>query len=122
INPTTGAYEAYQTGVFKNQPGYFMRADQLPAGISVDAWRAYTANDSGESDYSIWARRLGFQGNALENLLANKTVDWADKTYRTGINQDYNGSVSGASDKSNYYLSMGYLKNQGAEVSDEYQA
>jgi TonB-linked SusC/RagA family outer membrane protein len=122
VNPTTGAYEAYQAGVFASQPGYFMRADQLPSDISIENWRAYTTNDSGESDYSIWARRLGFQGNALQNLLANKTVDWADKTYRTGINQDYNASVSGASDKSNYYLSMGYLKNEGAEISDQYQS
>ncbi|GHT59876.1 SusC/RagA family TonB-linked outer membrane protein [Bacteroidia bacterium] len=122
VNPETGAYEAYQTGVYANQPGFFMRPDQLPSNISVDAWRAYSTNESGDSDLSIWAKRLGFKGNALENFLAGKTVDWAKHTYRTGFNQDYNASVSGASDKMNYYLSMGYLKNQGAQVDDEYQA
>ncbi|WP_202616971.1 SusC/RagA family TonB-linked outer membrane protein [Arcticibacter tournemirensis] len=122
VNPQTGAYEAYQTGVFASQPGYFMRPDQLPSTISIDNWRGYTANDAGESDLSIWARRLGFTGNALQNLLAGKTVDWAKQTYRMGLNQDYNASVSGAGDKINYYLSVGYLKNQGALISDEYQA
>ncbi|RZF60022.1 SusC/RagA family TonB-linked outer membrane protein [Sphingobacterium corticibacterium] len=122
VNSETGAYEAYQTGVYNNRPGYFMRPDQLPGNISLDTWRNYTTNGSDESDLSIWGKRLGFQGNALQNLLAGKTVDWEDATYRNGFDQDYNISVSGASERTNYYLSMGYLKNQGADVSDDYQA
>ena len=122
VNSATGAYEAYQTGVYASQPGYFMRPDQLSATVSVDAWRAYTSNEEGESDLSIWAKRIGFQGNALKNLLACKTVDWAKHTYRTGFDQDYNASISGAGKNVNYYLSIGYLKNQGALISDEYQA
>src|SRR5690606_27652149 len=122
VNPETGAYEAYQTGVFTDQPGFFMRPDQLPSNVSLDSWRAYSTNDEGESDLSIWARRLGFTGNALDNFLNGKVTDWTDKTFRTGFDQDYNASVSGASDRVNYYFSMGYLKNQGAVVSDNYRA
>ncbi|MDR1919136.1 MAG: SusC/RagA family TonB-linked outer membrane protein [Tannerellaceae bacterium] len=122
VNPETGAYEAYQAGVYTDRPGYFMRPEQLSANVSIDNWRGYTTNADGESDLSIWAKRLGFMGNALENFLAGKTVDWADYTYRTGLNQDYNASVSGANEKVNYYLSMGFLKNEGAVVSDGYQA
>ncbi|RAV30092.1 SusC/RagA family protein [Sinomicrobium soli] len=122
VNAETGAYEAYQSGTYANRPGYFMQPDQLPSNISLEAWRGYTENDNDESDLSIWAKRLGFQGNALENLLAGKTVNWGDHTFRTGIDQDFNASVSGASEKTNYYLSMGYLKNQGAVVDDEYRA
>lgn len=121
VNAETGVYEAYQTGVYANRPEYFTRPDQLATNISLDTWRGYTINQEGESDLSIWARRLGFTGNALQNLLSGKTVNWADHTFRTGFNQDYNASVSGASDKVNYYLSMGYLKNQGAIVSDDFQ-
>lgn len=122
VNPETGEYEAYQTGVFADQPGFFMRPDQLPSTISLDSWRAYSTNDEGESDLSIWARRLGFTGNALENFNNGKVFDWTDKTFRTGFDQDYNASVSGASDRANYYFSMGYLENQGAVVSDNYRA
>ncbi|WP_270087676.1 SusC/RagA family TonB-linked outer membrane protein [Sphingobacterium sp. SYP-B4668] len=122
VNQETGAYEAYQTGLHSQQPGFFMRPDQLPANISLDSWRAYSANSANESDLSIWARRLGFTGNALQNFVNGKTVDWTDKTFRTGFDQDYNASISGASDRTNYYLSMGYLKNQGAVVSDNYRA
>jgi TonB-linked SusC/RagA family outer membrane protein len=122
VNPETGAYEAYQSGVYANQPGFFMHPDQLPSNISLDAWRAYSPNTDDKSDLSIWAERLGFKGNALDNLLAGKTTDWADKVYRTGFNQDYNASISGASEKMNYYLSLGYLKNEGAQVDDGYNA
>ncbi|WEK36089.1 MAG: SusC/RagA family TonB-linked outer membrane protein [Candidatus Pseudobacter hemicellulosilyticus] len=122
LNAATNAYEAYQTDAYRAKPGYFMRPDQLPDNITLDAWRAYSSNQSGESDQSIWARRLGFQGNALQNFLDGKVTDWADKTFRTGINQDFNTSISGASDRLNYYFSMGYLKNEGAVVSDNYRA
>jgi TonB-linked SusC/RagA family outer membrane protein len=122
VNAQTGNYEAYQTGTFASKPGYFMRPEQLPDNISLDAWRGYTTNNANESDQSIWAKRLGFTGNALQNLLDGKTVDWADHTFRTGINSDYNASISGAGDRINYYLSMGYLKNEGAVASDNYRA
>lgn len=122
VNPTTGAYEAYQSGEYAQKPGYFISPDQLPENITIENWRAYSTNATDESDMSIWAKRLGFKGNVLNNYLAGKTVDWAKRTYRLGFNQDYNASVSGASDKTNYYLSIGSLKNQGAEISDNYQA
>lgn len=120
INPETGAYEAYQTG---KPNGYYARPDQLPANMSVADWRAYDDKIPADvSDISLWAQRMGFTGNALQNFLAGKTVNWEDHTYRTGFNQDYNASVSGAGEKVNYYFSMGYLKNQGVVKSDNYQA
>ncbi|GHE33890.1 SusC/RagA family TonB-linked outer membrane protein [Sphingobacterium griseoflavum] len=122
VNPETGAYEAYQSGSYADKPGYFMRPDQLPSSIALADWRSYDQNVGDQSDLSIWGRRLGFTGNVLQNFLDGKTVDWRDKTYRNGFDQDYNISVSGASERSNYYLSMGYLKNQGAEVSDAFRA
>lgn len=121
VNPTTGAYEAYQTGTYANKPGYYKNPGQL-GDISLDEWRGYTTNEEGESDLSIWARRLGFMDNALDNFLAGKVTDWEDISFRTGFNQDYNASISGAGDKVNYYLSVGYLKNQGAIKSDGYNA
>lgn len=121
VNPTTGAYEAYQTGTYANKPGYYKNPGQL-GDISLEDWRGYTTNEEGESDLSIWARRLGFMDNALDNFLAGKVTDWEDISFRTGFNQDYNASISGAGDKVNYYLSVGYLKNQGAIKSDGYNA
>ena len=40
-------------------------------------------------------------------------TDWFDKTYRTGISQNYQISVSNANDRMKYYLGAGYSDEQG---------
>lgn len=117
-----GNYGAYNSGVYASQPGYYARPDQLPDGVSIDQWRGYTTNDPDASDDEIWARRLGFMGNALENYLAGRTNDWDDISRRTGINQDYTASISGATDRVNYYLSVGWLSTQNVTRDDDYRA
>lgn len=123
VNPATGRYEAYQTGSQKGKIGYYDRPANLEKlGVSSDAWRGYTTNSAGESDASIYARRLGLTDVVLDNYLSSRSFDWYDHTFRTGFNQDYNASVSGASDRMNYYMSIGYLKNEGAVVGNEYSS
>ncbi|MCX2476980.1 SusC/RagA family TonB-linked outer membrane protein [Pedobacter sp. MC2016-05] len=125
VNPTTGNYEAYQS-TFRTQPGYYDNPTQENLsryGINLAQWKAYTANGNGSaSDNEIWAKRLLLQGTALNNFLGGQTFDWYDHSFRTGKNQDYNLSVSGASEKMNYYLSMGYLQNEGVVVGNNYRA
>lgn len=121
LNPTSGVYEAYQTGSQKGKYGYYDRPESLEdKGVSLDTWRGYTTNSAGETDASIYARRLGLTDVVLDNYLNGRSFDWYDHTFRTGFNQDYNASISGASEKMNYYMSIGYLKNEGAVVGNEY--
>ncbi|GGK46115.1 MULTISPECIES: SusC/RagA family TonB-linked outer membrane protein [Flavobacteriaceae] len=42
-----------------------------------------------------------------------KGIDMFEELYGTGFRQDYNLSISGGSDKSNYYFSLGYNKDDG---------
>lgn len=42
----------------------------------------------------------------------DRMVDWNDATFRTGFNQDYNASISGATERVNYYFSLGYINNE----------
>ena len=45
--------------------------------------------------------------------------DWEDVGMRTGLRQEYNFSVSAANEKSSFYVSLGYLGNEGiTEGSD----
>ena len=45
--------------------------------------------------------------------------DWEDVGTRTGLRQEYNLSISAASEKSSFYISLGYLDNEGiTENSD----
>ncbi|MBS6240022.1 MAG: SusC/RagA family TonB-linked outer membrane protein [Bacteroides sp.] len=125
VNPQTGKYEAYQTG---NTPsGYYNRpteANLNKHGITLDAWKAQTKQDESMSIEEIWGRRLGLQASdiTLNNFLLGRTFDWYDHSFHTGLNQDYNVSVSGNSKKVNYYISLGYLSNEGVARGNEYSA
>lgn len=76
-----GEWDAYQTGTYKGMTDYFKNPNKL-VGVDLETWRSYTTNESGESDLSIWAKRLGFTGNVLENIIAGKTL-WIGKTKRS---------------------------------------
>jgi TonB-linked SusC/RagA family outer membrane protein len=117
-----GAYVANQVG----QAGYFSNPNELGKyGISQAQWLAYqpTSATQGKSMAEVWGLRLGIQnGLLLNNFLAGKTHDWYDSTFRAGFNQDHNVNISGASDKVNYYLSLGYLNAEGAIRGNDYSA
>ncbi|MFV0564895.1 MAG: SusC/RagA family TonB-linked outer membrane protein [Flavobacteriaceae bacterium] len=122
-NATTGQYEAWVADRV-GQAGYFSNPDDLGRyGISQTEWLAYqpTTETEGRSLREIWGRRLGLQeGVILDNFIAGNTHDWYDSTFRTGINSDHNVSVSGAGDKVNYYMSLGYLSAEGAVRGNDY--
>ena len=50
---------------------------------------------------------------AMINQLRNTTTDWNDILFRNALTQEYNVSISGGSDKSDYYSSVGYSDEQG---------
>lgn len=45
--------------------------------------------------------------------------DWQDIGTRTGLRQEYNFSVSSATDKSTFYMSLGYLGNEGITANSD---
>lgn len=56
-----------------------------------------------------------------ENYRNGKTVDWMnDVITRTGETQSYNLNVSGRSDRTRYFLSGTYYKQEGIVVDDDY--
>lgn len=125
VNPSTGKYEAYQTG--GRPAGYFDRPTDANLGkyrLTMDAWRNQTTQDAGMSSDEIWARRIGLNASevTLANFLSGKTFDWYDHSFQTGLNQDYNVSISGMTERVNYYLSLGYLSNEGIVRGNEYNA
>ena len=117
----SGEYGPYQSGRV-DQPGYYDRWDDLPAGVSVDQWRAYSGADASMSNPEVWFRRIvpAASQTLVEGYLAGKTFDWDDYATRLGLNQDYTASISGASDRTNYYMSLSYLKNRGVLLGDDY--
>ncbi|MEH2795334.1 TonB-dependent receptor [Segatella copri] len=62
-----------------------------------------------------WMREFEY-----ENYKAGKTTDWFDYCTRTGLLQNYSASVSGASEKTNYYFSGSYTDQDGVVRGDDY--
>ncbi len=118
-----GNYRDYQSG--QTNPGYYeypSDANLAKYGITLDQWMGYTTNGDGESPRSVFGRRIGLDEESLlfSNFLDNDTFDWYNYAFRTGLNQDYNLSLSGGTDKMNYYMSFGYMKNQGVIKGNDY--
>ena len=122
-----GTYGYY--GIESKIPfGYYDHYNNLGQyGISSDEWAKNGPKTLGDNESleALYARRMGLDGDCAllgQNYLAGKIYDWRDATYQTGLTQDYNASVSGATDNFNYYLSFGYLNKEGAIQGDEYKA
>lgn len=46
--------------------------------------------------------------------------DWEDEAYRTSLRQEYNVNISAASDRANFYASLGYLDNEGIVANSSF--
>lgn len=47
--------------------------------------------------------------------------DWAKELFNSGLRQEYNVNMSGATDKTSYYMSFGYLNDEGYIVNSGFQ-
>lgn len=56
----------------------------------------------------------------LANLAEGKETVWLDEATRTGVFQDYQASISGASEHVSYYLSSTYSENKGIVIGDDF--
>lgn len=57
------------------------------------------------------------------DTIGGRKVDtrWADYIYRTGLSHNHNLGISGGSDKTTYYLSLGFTDQEGMIVGNSFQ-
>ena len=103
---------------FNQKPYQFDDPRTLPDDISTDEWLAYDGSQGDPID--VWLTRLNFKPVEINNYKLGRTIDWYDMIFRNGLQQNYTISLSGATDKFNYYWSGGYLNNEGIITGDEY--
>lgn len=80
-------------------------------------------------DYRIATGQEAIPGNIHDyltitesnNLTAGKTIDWYDRLVEPAATQNYTGSVSGRTDKTNYYLSGAYFNQGGIVKNDDFE-
>ncbi|MNX21348.1 Vitamin B12 transporter BtuB [compost metagenome] len=83
--------------------------NNLPEGVTLSQW---LNGQTTTNPTDLWLSRLGLLANEKANYLAGKTIDWYDMLLVTGQRQDHTLSLSGRKDEINYYMSLGYLKNE----------
>jgi TonB-linked SusC/RagA family outer membrane protein len=61
------------------------------------------------------------QSNEHPNYQAGIEIDWIDHAYRKAYTQDDQISISGGTDKTSYYNSIGYHYQEGLAMNDQYK-
>lgn len=101
-----------------NNPGMYDDPHNLPAGVTQDQWLSYDNNDG--DLLKTYFTRLYMQPIELENYKNGKETDWYGKLFRSGLQQDYNISLSGKKNEFTYYWSIGYTDNESVIYGDGY--
>lgn len=123
-------YIKYRQDLFNSttrfvNPGKFLNPtpeNLASAGITYAQWKAYDALTG--TDQEIWLQRIGLFDIERANYAKGRTYDWYKNSFQKGYQQDYTVSASGKTtdNSTNYYLSMGYIHNNGIVVGDHYSA
>ena len=110
---------------------------------ATEAWKSANGVLTGKPDggglgYNIWnipegQYLIGSNGRLNPNATMGKIVnyngseylltpdDWEDVGTRTGLRQEYNVSMNASSDRSTFYLSLGYLNNEGISYNSDFE-
>jgi TonB-linked SusC/RagA family outer membrane protein len=94
----------------------FSEASMMPKLLSPENYILKTNAAKNTDDPLNWAPTVIY-----ENIQAGKTTDWIDLVSRTGVLQNYSISVSGASEKFNYYINVGHTDHKGITIGDQYK-
>jgi TonB-linked SusC/RagA family outer membrane protein len=107
-----------------------------------DAWiksnDILTSNNSGGLGYNIFTYPedqllIGKNGKVNPEATIGRLVNYNGEDYwvtpddwdalgrRTGVRQEYNLSISGATDRSSFLISLGYLDNEGITENSDYK-
>ena len=121
-------YADWRVDVFKSSrgqlasenPGIFDNPSNLPAGVTVDQWLAYTGAQGDPT--TAWLTRIGFQDVEVQNYLAGRSLNWYNKIMQTGLRNEQNVSISGRNGGLNYYWSIGRTSNEGIVVGEKFEA
>lgn len=107
-----------------SKPGikyYYTDPTKLPADFTVAQWLALNPATGSDPTHAWFSRNL-FKSIEEENYRAGKSLDWEDLIYNdNAIQQDHTISIAQRKEDYNYYLSLGYLTNEGLTVGDEYK-
>lgn len=93
---------------------------KLPSNISQAQWLALGTGSGDPVD--IWLNRLRLFPVEVANYKSGTAIDWEKELYNyNSLQHDHTASVAGSTDNSNYYISLGYLTNEGLTKGDVFK-
>ena len=111
----------YENSKGVKQYYYYWNPDDLPNDVSVEQWRNYSPNPLADP-LQEWFQRIDHFPIEEENFKKGRTTNFYDEVIGSGLRQDYSLSVGGGSENAKYYMSIGYLNNEGIIKGDEFSA
>jgi TonB-linked SusC/RagA family outer membrane protein len=96
------------------------RLDLLDGAGYAEKSNQYTSTLNIESGSQI-TPILPFTSSDIEEFRRTGGTDWQAETFRTGILQNHQLSMSGGSDQFMYFVSGGYLDQEGILINSNYQ-
>ncbi|MCW3805325.1 SusC/RagA family TonB-linked outer membrane protein [Plebeiibacterium marinum] len=84
----------------------------VPEMCSTDELLARYAEGNRINGSALYAAPLKYEYE-VENYENGRTIDWIDAVSQTGIQQNHNVSISGGTEKLNYYVSADYIDQKG---------
>lgn len=87
--------------------------------IDIDEYR--TLFNNLKTQYAKNLPSTMFSDLERQTLEEGKSYDWYDQIAQTGLVQDYTLSFSGATEKSNYYISANYFDHRGLIVDSRHK-
>jgi TonB-dependent starch-binding outer membrane protein SusC len=132
ITTPTHAFKPYDGEGYLQYRGDFLRSvnpdkpsyyyddpNNLPSDVTLEEWRNASDNPQ-ENNTNEYLSRNGFFQVEMDNYNAGKEINWYNEVINKGIRQNYDLSISGATDRVNYYWSIGYQKNEGVVRGDKF--
>ncbi|WEK17705.1 MAG: TonB-dependent receptor [Candidatus Pedobacter colombiensis] len=96
---------------------------KFPKPLMNDAWVQYL-KDKYFALKGLQANSLidlDIAANVRDAINAGQWIDWVDETLRTGIQQNHHVSLRGGTEKTQAYMSLGYIGEKGIYKSDASQ-
>ena len=108
-------YALYYGGFYNNNIAKGMSSEEASAAANKSTQSMY-----GRNPYNV-ANPLDASGDLTSGAQLMIDTDWLDEVFRTGMSQEYDISVNGGNEKSKYFISMGYMNQEGIVIGSDFE-
>ncbi|MFH6767854.1 TonB-dependent receptor [Gaetbulibacter aquiaggeris] len=116
-------YDLMNSTQFYEQSWMGLYNEALLDGKTISEAQAYAQNDVeaivGYNPFEV-ANPLDNNGKLIPGTLVHTNTDWRDEIYKNGIIQTYNLNVSGGSDLTKVFMSLGYYTDSGTTLASNF--